>query len=390
MTKTVVGSPAYMAPERLGSREYDSSSDIWSIGIILYEMIYGVNPFKECKNRTMLMKYANTPIDFPKTRNHISITDNNIINQDTADKKNTLSNVKITTGIEKVPDDFLEFMTGMLSIDPIDRYTWDEIKTYSIMVANLSSDEITDFNKASEIYLAVRREAASKIQNSNLTSDSYNSNSHNSNSHNSNSHNSNSKSEDADNEIIENNQIFVMDIDGGQNQKKYDINHNENHNQKHNENHNEKEKRNCIISDSSPDFISESFGVYDENKVDKFTEIDMLEEYFMLNDPNIINLYKKTERSQTKKQSDSESLDYSFLDNTPFLQDDFKYDNTYESLKTSATKIGSIVRTKSGPVVNNISNGMAIIAKKTARMLGTMVSPSDLDLKWQYDKMTEK
>jgi serine/threonine protein kinase len=41
-----VGSPAYMSPESYRDNQYTPKSDIWSIGITLYEMLVGETPDK--------------------------------------------------------------------------------------------------------------------------------------------------------------------------------------------------------------------------------------------------------------------------------------------------------------------------------------------------------
>lgn len=48
--KSVVGTIAYMSPERMNSEDYSYPSDIWSIGIVVYEMATGQHPYPACNN----------------------------------------------------------------------------------------------------------------------------------------------------------------------------------------------------------------------------------------------------------------------------------------------------------------------------------------------------
>merc|ERR1711912_17677 len=54
MAFTMVGTPEYLAPEIIDSNGHDSSADRWSLGVVLYEMLFGAHPFKPVDEMTQM------------------------------------------------------------------------------------------------------------------------------------------------------------------------------------------------------------------------------------------------------------------------------------------------------------------------------------------------
>jgi len=50
INKTICGTPLYMAPQVVQKSTYSYKADIWSIGVILFELLNGLTPF-HAKNR---------------------------------------------------------------------------------------------------------------------------------------------------------------------------------------------------------------------------------------------------------------------------------------------------------------------------------------------------
>ena len=66
---TFCGTMEYMAPEIVGSEKYDFSVDVWSLGILLYELIMGHSPFRSKKDRNIMVKIKIHDLVFDKNKN---------------------------------------------------------------------------------------------------------------------------------------------------------------------------------------------------------------------------------------------------------------------------------------------------------------------------------
>ncbi len=108
---TYCGSPIYMSPELLNHQQYNSKSDLWSLGIILYELITGMPPFI-AKNLKHLVQRVNTEK----------------INLDKLDK--TL-----------ISDDCFDLLNSLLNHDRTRRADWDEFFNHIWFANNIMLEE---------------------------------------------------------------------------------------------------------------------------------------------------------------------------------------------------------------------------------------------------------
>jgi serine/threonine protein kinase/Tol biopolymer transport system component len=89
---TSLGTPAYMSPEQARGEEVDARTDVWSLGVLLYEMIAGRRPFPGDNDQAVLYGLLN---ETPKP----------------------LSSLRVD-----VPSELERIVTRMLAKDPAERY----------------------------------------------------------------------------------------------------------------------------------------------------------------------------------------------------------------------------------------------------------------------------
>ncbi len=99
---TICGSPLYMAPEIILHSSYDDKIDLWSVGMILYQMLYTIHPYKKCKTIPELMDAFNKiKIDVPP---------------------------KLQIGYinEPISDECLDLLSRLLKTDVSERIKWND------------------------------------------------------------------------------------------------------------------------------------------------------------------------------------------------------------------------------------------------------------------------
>ena len=69
MTGMILGSPKYMSPEQVAGRPLDQRSDIFSLGVVLYEMLTGEAPFAADSVHGIMYQVLNRSPQPPSARN---------------------------------------------------------------------------------------------------------------------------------------------------------------------------------------------------------------------------------------------------------------------------------------------------------------------------------
>ena len=150
------GSPHWMSPQVILNKNYDTKTDIWSLGITCLELVEGEPPFADLNPDEVMEKIANNP---PKAEDIID------------PKEHT--------------DEFIDFVNLCLEINPKKRPTADVLikhpfivklskkKEYLKQLINEHIEEVEQFRKDKEEYLNSKENIENEIINDNNNSEEH-------------------------------------------------------------------------------------------------------------------------------------------------------------------------------------------------------------------------
>lgn len=65
----IIGTPAYMSPEQIPNENVDYRTDLWSLGVVLYELLTGANPFKKASRQNTFQAILDYEPPPPSSKN---------------------------------------------------------------------------------------------------------------------------------------------------------------------------------------------------------------------------------------------------------------------------------------------------------------------------------
>lgn len=114
LAKTVCGSPLYMAPEVLNRRQYTDKADLWSVGVILYRLIFNTMPFNGLNEMDLRDNLNYKPVPIPQND-------------------------------PRLTPELTDLLTGLLQKDPFLRIDWEEFFLHPFLrPPRLGSTMMTD------------------------------------------------------------------------------------------------------------------------------------------------------------------------------------------------------------------------------------------------------
>lgn len=189
LEKTQIGTPLYLAPEIWKKSPYNQKCDIWSLGILLYEMMYFCFPFPGNKNIDIARRVLKGKYHIPRYLNEFNFVPSSTQAQGRIRPprikkpvKSQLSNGKLAVNQNQCfyhySDELIQLLKALLQTNPAMRPTTIEllnlpsIKTRIFSLNNIISSN--DNMQCVDEQLLATIKCQSNLRNVNLPSPKYN------------------------------------------------------------------------------------------------------------------------------------------------------------------------------------------------------------------------
>jgi serine/threonine protein kinase len=149
-TGQMIGSPAYMSPEQAAGRLVDRRSDIFSLGIILYEALAGVKPFSGETYQAMVASIMSDKAE-PLMKLRVDVNEEIEAIIDKAIAKDPQSRYQTV-------DDFADSLYGILEkfkLPPVRKLMSSFLKNPSKMTEKLRTEKISNHMESALYYLTL-------------------------------------------------------------------------------------------------------------------------------------------------------------------------------------------------------------------------------------------
>nr|CCA15674.1 protein kinase putative [Albugo laibachii Nc14]CCA16262.1 protein kinase putative [Albugo laibachii Nc14] len=130
--QTFCGTPYYMSPEIVDGKSYDHRVDLWSIGVLTYELLFGKTPFENKNHMEMYEDIKSAKYTFPNVAKRPK-SSKPVEEKLTIDLGDQLEEANHKHEIA-ISDDAKDFIRSFLQTDPMSRMALTDAKKHSWML----------------------------------------------------------------------------------------------------------------------------------------------------------------------------------------------------------------------------------------------------------------
>jgi serine/threonine protein kinase/Flp pilus assembly protein TadD len=157
-TGTMLGTVAYMSPQQAGGEKVDHRTDIWSLGVILYEMLYGCPPFQGDNEQAMMYAILNKdPKPLIKVPEYIEKVIHKALIKDADKRYQDIQELIKDLKAKSAPDIELPAMENSIVVLPFKDFS--ENKENEYFSDGLTEEIITDLSKVKNLLVISRGSA---------------------------------------------------------------------------------------------------------------------------------------------------------------------------------------------------------------------------------------